>query len=311
MGTFANLQVLQSPSLPSDYPISTNFAMARTPCDSPKWAFTRPDPLGSRSQYFRADLRQIAGLQPDLNLPWEDNMYLAYPSPEAPDWSTFIAHVKQLNAEADVNTQYKILYIMRRAHKTKESVDPGLDELGIKQSARLAAKFERAMQTAGLPSPEVIVTSPLARALETTQLGIAPLFPSIRPRVLEGLREGMTGNGKNERHSKAWIEQNFAGFDAETVSKDDHITATYGDADSQEPYETIWQRVQDALGDVFETSSDALVVLLMAHCHVEQTIQREITGWDLPEAERKETVEFFVGEAEGYAMIVKGVRGCD
>lgn len=32
------------------------------------------------------------------------------------DWPAFVSHVKQLNAEADGNTQHNILYIMQRAH---------------------------------------------------------------------------------------------------------------------------------------------------------------------------------------------------
>lgn len=85
---------------------------------SVEWHFTRPDPLRSPVPYFRDDLRKIAGKQADWNLPWQDDMYLAYPSAENPDWTAFVAHVKQLNEEADANQSYKIVYIMRRAHST-------------------------------------------------------------------------------------------------------------------------------------------------------------------------------------------------
>ena len=51
-----------------------------------------------------------------------------------------------------------------------------------------------------------------------------------------------------------------------------------------------------------------MVVALVTHCHVMQTIQREITGYDVPEAERRDKVEFFLGEAGVYAIIVKGER---
>jgi hypothetical protein len=91
--------------------------MSDFPAAPINWVFTRPDPLSSSHPFFRADLRQIAGQQEGcFDLPWQNNMYLAYPSPEAPDWPAFVAHIKQLNAEADDNIQYKILYIMRRAH---------------------------------------------------------------------------------------------------------------------------------------------------------------------------------------------------
>jgi broad specificity phosphatase PhoE len=164
------------------------------------------------------------------------------------------------------------------------------------------------MRTVSLPPPEVVVTCPLARALETTKLGVAPLFPSVRPIVLENLREGLTGTGKNQRHDKTWIKQNFATFDVDHVDESDQLEAIYNSSDRSETYERLWQRVQSALAYVFENHGGASVVLLMSHCYVEQTIQREITGWGVPKEERREAVEFFVGEARGYAIIVKGTR---
>ena len=83
---------------------------------SVEWHFARPDPFRSSISYFRHDLRKIAGTQNDLNLPWQDDIYLAYPSADNPDWAAFVAHVKQLNEEADADTSYKIMYIIRRAH---------------------------------------------------------------------------------------------------------------------------------------------------------------------------------------------------
>jgi broad specificity phosphatase PhoE len=249
----------------------------------------------------------------------------------------FLAHVEQLNADADANTQYKIMYIMRRAHSTSQNeskgrndfpiaeiltfvsaytetaqdnseLDPALDDLGKDQCRQLAANFSRAMRTLSLPPPDVIVTSPLARALETTNLGLAPLFPSVRPIVLEGLREGLTGTGKNQRHGKPWIERNFPAFDVQHVDGSNQLERVYDSPVRKESYEALWQRVKGALAHVFENHRGATVVLLMSHCYVEQTIQREITGWDVPEEERTEAVEFFVGEARGYAIIVKGTR---
>ena len=83
-----------------------------------EWHFTRPDPPGSPIPYFREDLRKIAGKQADYNLPFQDDLYLAYPSASNPNWTAFIAHVKQLNESASTNQSYKIFYIIRRAHST-------------------------------------------------------------------------------------------------------------------------------------------------------------------------------------------------
>ncbi|KAK8093726.1 hypothetical protein PG997_000411 [Apiospora hydei] len=126
--------------------------------------------------------------------------------------------------------------------------DPILDETGREQCEELSSNLRNAIITAGVPAPEIIATSPLTRALETTQMGIMPVFPP----------------------------------------------------DRKEPYQAIWSRVQNTISLLFEENPQSLVILLMTHCYVQQTIQREITGWDVPEEERKESVEFFVGDARGF-----------
>ena len=156
----------------------------------------------------------------------------------------------------------------------------------------------------GIPRPEVIVTSPLARALETTQRGLMALAPSALPTVLEGLRENLNGKRKNERHDKRWIQQHFTDFQTENVDATDSLGSKY--AGSDEPYEHLWRRVKESFGYIFEHFPDALVVALMSHCQVIQTIQREITGFDLKEEERRDKFEFFVGDAGVYAIVVKG-----
>ncbi|KAI2621819.1 histidine phosphatase superfamily [Hypoxylon sp. NC1633] len=288
--------------------VSPKLNMSSSNVASSRWVFTRPDPPSSQHQFFKSDLRQIAGREEGFDLPWRDDMYLAYPSPDAPSWPAFLDHIQQLNAEADANTQYKIVYVMRRAHKARQEPDPVLDDEGQRQCTQLAENLGRAARTALLPPPEVIVTSPLARALETTHLGIAPAFPSVRPIVLESLREGLTGTPKNERHGKSWIKEKFPTFNVDNVDDFDQLGARYSSPDRKESYEALSHRVQGALGHVFENFPGASVVLVMSHCYVQQTIQREITGWDVPDDYKKEAVEFFVGEAGGYAIVVKGIK---
>ncbi len=165
------------------------------------------------------------------------------------------------------------------------------------------------MQIDHLPAPDVIMTSPLVRALETTQLGVTCAFPSVRTIVLESLRKKVTGTGKNKRNDGGLIKQNFPGFDLNNVDSLDRLGAMYNSPDCVESYDDLWQRVRGSFVYLFENHEDALVVLLIAHCYVIQTIQREITGYDTPPRERKEKVEFFVGEARGYAIVVKGTKG--
>ena len=162
------------------------------------------------------------------------------------------------------------------------------------------------MRRTSLPRPEVIMTSPLTRALETTKLGVACLNPTIRPIVHEGFRERLDDKQKNKRSRKDWIKRNFADFDTENVDADDSLGSKY--AKSREPDELRWLRVKASFANLFENFPDALVVALMSHCHVIQTIQREITGFDLKEDERTDKVEFYLGDTGVYAVIVKGER---
>ena len=184
--------------------------------------------------------------------------------------------------------------------------DPSIDDKGEQECVQLATNLDRAIRTTRLEPPEVIVTSPLARALETTQRGVAPLFPSIPTIVLEDLRERVNGTKTHERHKKEWIEQKFAAFNTENVDPDDRLGSTY--AKSVEKYEDLWQRVKGVFVYIFENFENTLVIALMSHCYVEQTIQREITGCDVREEERRDKVEFRVGDTGAYAIVVKGVR---
>jgi broad specificity phosphatase PhoE len=189
--------------------------------------------------------------------------------------------------------------------------EPGLDDLGRQQCNKLAVNLAQASCTTSLPQLKIILTSPLARALETTELGIATLSPFVRLIVLKPLREGITGVAKNKRRSKWWIKENFPTFNMDDVDESDLLRTTHDSPERKETYEDIWNRVQGLLAYVYETyeqDEQALAILLMTHCYVELTIQREITSWDVPEDDRTEAVEFFVGEAGGYATIVKGTR---
>ena len=90
------------------------------------------------------------------------------------------------------------------------------------------------------------------------------------------------------------------------VDADDVLGSTY--ASSKESDEGLWPRVRGAFQYVFENFPDALVVALMSHCYVVKTIRREITGYDIPEKDRKNKIEFFVRETGMDAIIVRGRR---
>ena len=163
------------------------------------------------------------------------------------------------------------------------------------------------MRDTQLPSPELIVTSPLTRAMETTKLSLTPLFPSLHPIIHENLREQLNGVEKNKRHVKKCISQRYPFFDTSNVDADNTLETIY--ANTKEPYQDLWQRVKGVFEYIFETfPEEALVIALISHCYVVKTIQREITGYDIREEERTGAVEFFIGEGGIYAIIVKGEK---
>ena len=212
-------------------------------------------------------------------------------------------------------------------------MDPSIDATGSTQCHQLASRLERAIRETNLPPPQAVVTSPLTRAMETTRLGLAPLLPSdsdfvrrpVRVIVLDGLRERRLNlpphpsYPKNQRHDKAWIQERYPDFDTTSLDTDADTDkspeATTSTQQEQESYKDVWTRVHLAFQSIFSAPAPTLpntltVVALVSHCHVIQTIQREITGYDVPEEERRDKTEFYVGETGMYAMIVKGERKC-
>jgi hypothetical protein len=57
--------------------------------------------------------------------------------------------------------------------------------------------------------------------------------------------------------------------------------------------------VQGDLAYVVESFEEGSVALLMSHCCVQQTIQRNPTAWDVPKEAKDQAFEFFVGGARG------------
>ena len=77
----------------------------------------------------------------------------------------------------------------------------------------------------------------------------------------------------------------------ENVDADDSLGLNY--ADSTKSLTDLWQRAERAISYVFENFREALMVVLGLRCYVLQTIQQEITGWDIPK-EGREKVEVYL-----------------
>ncbi|EJD41357.1 phosphoglycerate mutase-like protein [Auricularia subglabra TFB-10046 SS5] len=184
--------------------------------------------------------------------------------------------VKQLNASAEPGTTFKLLFIARHgegfhnaasrkfgkeiweahwAYLTGDDEltwgpDPELNELGIRQ-AELA---RQAWEQYSAPAPELVLCSPLRRALHTCSI----TFPGRQARVIEDVRELITGYSCDYRlpasslHAQ-YPQHDFSGLESETDPN----------AGFRETHEQLVQRVRRVLDSVFEEQPQ--VVSITAH----------------------------------------------
>jgi 2,3-bisphosphoglycerate-dependent phosphoglycerate mutase len=159
-----------------------------------------------------------------------------------------------------------------RENRFQGHADPPLNELGRKQSAKLAEAL------ADEPIARVY-TSPLRRARETAELVAERLGLEIES--LEALREidvgswtGLTREEVAERFPEAyarWLERAPHGFE------------------DGETYEELAARVIPALGALAE-AHPATTLLIVTHGGPSRVMQAHAAGVDYAEARRRETV---------------------
>ncbi|KAK8037894.1 phosphoglycerate mutase [Apiospora phragmitis] len=155
------------------------------------------------------------------------------PDGKKTQWQRFEHYVETLNRDADKNTQYKLLYMMRHGegfHNAAEAYygTPAWNcywsELDGKWHKRLGRRFSGIDQTTkanrfwraqltteGTPAPD-----PLSRCTTTANLTLASLaLPADRPFVpvvKELLREGISMHTCDRRSNKTYIQKLFAGY---------------------------------------------------------------------------------------------------
>lgn len=175
-------------------------------------------------------------------------------------------------------------------------MDAHLVDDGIQQANDLSLLWDSALKM-GMPYPDSIYTSPLARCLQTTDYVFRPLATErgleLRPVVKEYLRERMTDHTCDKRSSKEWITTNFPNYVPEPGFEEDDIL---WNADYFETAEQHVARKQAVLDDIFNSDPGHFISLTL-HSYATTAIL------DVGNAEK-----FLVREGTTLAFLIRGEK---
>ncbi|KAK4102360.1 hypothetical protein N658DRAFT_495710 [Parathielavia hyrcaniae] len=114
----------------------------------------------------------------------------------------------------------------------------------------------------GVPLPETLYTSPLARRLETTMLVYEPVMAkhgrSLRPVVKELLRERLTNHTCDKRSSRSWIAETYPEY---VLERELEMVDTLWKKDRYETNDEHVARKRRLLEDVFANDKSTFVSL--------------------------------------------------
>ncbi|KAG6004282.1 hypothetical protein E4U43_000766 [Claviceps pusilla] len=245
-------------------------------------------------------------------------------SSDVRDWKRFAHYVRCLNRDAPSHTVYKVLYLTRHGcgyHNQKHAevgteawnehrslldgdgdsawFDSFLNEIGIQSVKELGQFWLDAVQNDGLPIPQTLYTSPLARRLQTTDHVFSrPMEvhrPPFQPIVKEHLRERFTMHICDLRRPRSWIEKNYPGYKIEdNVTERDALSCQT----REETDEEHCARKQQALEEVFSTdnnNNNNISISLTIHSFAISAILRVCHG-----------EPFKVREGTSLALLVRG-----
>ncbi|KAG6039995.1 hypothetical protein E4U41_001717 [Claviceps citrina] len=259
--------------------------------------------------------------QPNLALlPREYPTDTERPSSDVRDWARFAHHVRCLNRDAPPHVVYKVLYLTRHGygyHNQKHAevgtkaweehwslldgdadttwFDSFLNETGIQQVKDLGEFWLKAVLDDGVPLPQSLYTSPLARCLQTTDHVFSGLMKAndapFQPVVKEHIRERYTGHTCDLRRPRSWIEKHYPGYRIEeNVTERDGFSGRSWRETDEEHY----ARKQQALEEIFSTDRHEFISLTV-HSYAIAAILHVCGG-----------ESFKVREGTTLAVLVKG-----
>lgn len=149
-------------------------------------------------------------------------------------------------------------------------------DAGIAQAKELAQFWVDAAGNDGMPVPQSLYTSPLARCLETTRLAYTPVLEAqgreLRPVVKEALREYLTVHTCDRRSSRSWIQEHYPRYIIEDgFAEDDPVW----DPEVPETMEHHVERKHALLEDIFD-HDQAQFVSLTTHSYAVSAILKAV-----------------------------------
>ncbi|KAI9752378.1 MAG: Translation factor guf1 mitochondrial [Chaenotheca gracillima] len=217
----------------------------------------------------------------------------SYPGEEKEDdqshkrtqWQRFERYVSFLNADAEPNVQYKVLFLGRHGqgfHNVAEKkygtkawddywsrldgdgaivwADAHLTPTGEEQARAVNRFWKKQIDVEKIPMPETYYVSPLTRCLNTARLSFDGLdFPKRRPfipTVKELAREVIGIHTCDRRSSKSYIHEKFPDYLIEKgFTEEDELWRS----DFREAKSDLNARLGTLLNDIFRTDPSTFI----------------------------------------------------
>ncbi|CAK9436151.1 uncharacterized protein LODBEIA_P07090 [Lodderomyces beijingensis] len=196
-------------------------------------------------------------------------------------WREIITELKQLNAGAGDNVEYKLLFLARHGNGYHNQVvtrygidawekelhalgdvdgihygpDPELTELGIAQAKENHDLWADELKQ-GAPIPAKFFVSPLQRSCNTLKITWQDLKPDDKhPVVVEKIRETIGKNLCDKRSPKSTIDARFgpAGFNTDDILEEDDVYFLH---DKRETMAEQTTRIMQFVQELFESDCD-------------------------------------------------------
>ena len=132
-------------------------------------------------------------------------------------------------------------------------VDARLTDIGQNEAKQLYDEIEKK----GEFPVDLILTSPLSRAIETCLIGMGHAQYNTVPRIcLEELREQSGVHFCDKRHSKSWLVKTFPSVDFSRISEEDELF----EEDKFETREHLGHRIRSFLDFIGQHEADRVAV---------------------------------------------------
>lgn len=200
-------------------------------------------------------------------------------------WQRFKHQVVQLNRQAPLGVQYKVLYMGRHGdgyHNDAQAfygtpawncyysvldgnatitwADAHLSPLGVRQALVVNQFWTTEIKTQKIPTPQTYYTSPLTRCLQTANLTFngldLPATHPFVPEVKELFREGVSGHTCDRRSNKTYIHDRFPTYRIEPgfTENDELWEALHGETNTDQDI-----RSTTVLDQVFSTDTSTYI----------------------------------------------------